>query len=239
MTNNKKYVPIGMKNDSIITIMGPTVNENEFNNETRRVLINNNKSVQELIYSETDEGIKPDFVQLGGVIGFYCEKNTAKEIMALQKQYIKLLADERAKICSKKDYGKYRKKADDIIKDFFCKFRVIAKDSFLPFAYVDFYDIISNSGSFYGESDTLNYGEADLEPHCKGTIYLTEFLDKLEEFNYIEGVTPYDVSILNPIDYIEYCVKDLKGNTYFGYATPITAKGKVGKKAFTKRKKSN
>jgi hypothetical protein len=221
-SNVKKYVPIGMKKNCIISVMGPEMTEDNIHEETKRVLLDNSRFMQELIYDNTDKGIKTDFVQMSGTIAYYCEKETAKNIMKLEKEYIDLIS-------------KNPKKRIKLREEFFEKFRELAEGSFIPYAYVNFYEMIDDEGSFYNGCESLNPYYQKGEQYAEGIISIPKYLEKIKDFGWMEGVIPQDPSIENPIDFIEYCIEDNKGNTFFGYATPFTVKAKSGIKEYNKK----
>lgn len=231
--DKKEYVALEVKDYHILGI------NDRLGFTTRKQLHNSGLLLDRCVKAEEKhkktqigENYQIDFTLLCGKVSFFVEKEAAIDILAYQS---KLYAEvKKARKESDLAFSKYGESKQYRLADKKCDrlwfgmpeevLSYIVRnhpESISSYAYVDFYDIVDYSGSYYyseGEEDCVT-GKS----FAKGTIKVEYFLEGLKKAGFIEGINATDPSISNPIEFMRQSLKD-GSNSYFGFAIPHTEK---------------
>lgn len=188
--------------------------------------------------SQKDKNIQIDFTLICGKVSFFVEKEAALDILEYQEQLLIKAYDARIECAMydnySREYALADKKADrlwygipDKVIDYIKKKH---SDSISSYVYVDFYDIVDYSGSYYDEC----YEEDSIpdKSFAKGVIKADCFLNGLKNCGYLEGINYDDPSISDPLEFMKHSLKD-GSNSYYGFGIPHS------KKALKKPKKAS
>ena len=243
----KRYVALSIKSVDRIQLLkvnrnARTLTEDKLHNDTESILLDCTKAELEHLFSQINKGYKIDFTLVCGKVSYYFEKSDALAILKFQEECLKNLENAQAEfkyavknsgsmVTIRKAELKVERVRKNITKRVLNYIKKHCKDSIIPYAFVELYDLCDYNGSYYISAEA---NDLTLEEICKhdrfatGVVDVNNFVKRLNNLGYVEGINSDNTSITKPIEFMEESY-DRISESYFGFAIPHSTKALRGR----------